>query len=138
SGGELQRTAIATCLSKNADLYLLDEPSAYLDVEQRLATAKVIRRRMEKGDTAAIIVEHDLVTTDYVSDRTIVFSGKPSVEGEASSPMSVRDGMNRFLSKLNITFRRDSENGRPRANKLDSQLDRRQKDIGEYYYAGMD
>jgi len=138
SGGELQRTAIASCLSKEADLYLLDEPSAYLDVEQRLATAKVIRRRMEKGDTTAMIVEHDLVTTDYVSDRTIVFSGMPSVEGEASRPMSVRSGMNSFLSKLNITFRRDSENGRPRANKLYSQLDRKQKEMGEYYYAELD
>jgi len=138
SGGELQRTAIASCLSKEADLYLLDEPSAYLDVEQRLATAKVIRRRMEKGETTAMIVEHDLVTTDYVSDRTIVFSGKPSVEGVASKPMSLRGGMNNFLSRLNITFRRDSENGRPRANKLDSQLDRKQKGICEYYYADLD
>ncbi|HOP08636.1 MAG TPA: ribosome biogenesis/translation initiation ATPase RLI, partial [Candidatus Methanofastidiosa archaeon] len=76
--------------------------------------------------------------TDYVSDRTIVFSGIPSVEGSASSPMTVRKGMNNFLSKLNITFRRDSENGRPRANKLDSQLDRKQKDMGEYYYADLD
>ena len=138
SGGELQRTAIAACLSKKAELYLLDEPSAYLDVEQRLAMAKMIRRRMEKGDTTAIIVEHDLVTTDYVSDRAIVFSGEPSVRGFASAPMELRDGMNTFLSKINITFRRDSENGRPRANKLDSQLDRKQKSSGEYYYADVE
>lgn len=137
SGGELQRTAIATCLSKKADLYLLDEPSAYLDVEQRLSTAKMIRRRMEKEETTAIIVEHDLVTTDYVSDRSIVFSGNPSVHGQASKPKPLRKGMNDFLSKLDITFRRDSENGRPRANKRDSQLDRKQKDIGEYYYADV-
>jgi len=137
SGGELQRTAIATCLSRKADLFLLDEPSAYLDVEQRLSTAKMIRRRMEKEETTAIVVEHDLVTTDYVSDRSIVFSGKPSVHGHASAPMPLRRGMNDFLSKLDITFRRDSENGRPRANKRDSQLDRKQKDIGEYYYADI-
>lgn len=138
SGGELQRAAIAACLSKHADLYLLDEPSAYLDVEQRLNSAKAIRRRMEKSDATAIIVEHDLVTTDYVSDRTIVFSGEPSVAGQASAPMQLRDGMNAFLSCLDITFRRDSENGRPRANKRASQLDRKQKDMGEYYYADLD
>jgi ATP-binding cassette subfamily E protein 1 len=52
--------------------------------------------------------------------------------------MELRDGMNTFLSKINITFRRDSENGRPRANKLDSQLDRKQKSSGEYYYADVE
>ncbi|MHC1609106.1 MAG: ribosome biogenesis/translation initiation ATPase RLI [Candidatus Methanofastidiosia archaeon] len=137
SGGEMQRTAIAACLSKKADLYLLDEPSAYLDVEQRLAMAKMVRRRMENEDTTAIIVEHDLVTTDYVSDRTIVFSGKPSVNGTASKPMSLRNGMNAFLLNLDITFRRDSENGRPRANKKSSQIDRKQKEMGEFYYANI-
>jgi ATP-binding cassette subfamily E protein 1 len=136
SGGELQRTAVAACLSKKAQLYLLDEPSAYLDVEQRLAMAKMVRRRMEKSDTTAIIVEHDLVTTDYLSDRTIVFSGIPSVSGTASEPLDLRRGMNTFLGTVGITFRRDSENGRPRANKPESQLDRKQKASGEYYYAG--
>ena len=53
SGGELQRVAIALCLSKQAQLYLLDEPSAYLDVEQRLSVSKVIRSFMEEKDTAA-------------------------------------------------------------------------------------
>ncbi|MHC1605710.1 MAG: ribosome biogenesis/translation initiation ATPase RLI [Candidatus Methanofastidiosia archaeon] len=135
SGGELQRTAIALCLSKKADLYLLDEPSAYLDVEQRLAMARMIRRRMEKTESTAIVVEHDIVTTDYISDRAMVFSGKPSIRGKTSAPMPLRIGMNSFLSTLKITFRRDPENGRPRANKLDSQLDKKQKDIGEFYYS---
>lgn len=92
---------------------------------------------MENEDTTAIIVEHDLVTTDYVSDRTIVFSGKPSVNGTASKPMSLRNGMNAFLLNLDITFRRDSENGRPRANKRYSQIDRKQKEMGEFYYANI-
>lgn len=44
SGGELQRLAIVLCLGKAADVYLIDEPSAYLDSEQRLVAAKVIKR----------------------------------------------------------------------------------------------
>lgn len=44
SGGELQRVALALCLGKPADVYLIDEPSAYLDSEQRLVAAKVIKR----------------------------------------------------------------------------------------------
>ena len=44
SGGELQRVALTLCLGKPADVYLIDEPSAYLDSEQRLHAGKVIKR----------------------------------------------------------------------------------------------
>lgn len=134
SGGELQRVAIATCLSQDADLYLFDEPSAYLDIEQRLNFSKVLRRFIGDKGLMAVIVEHDLVSLDYTSDKAIVFSGRPSVSGIASSPLSLRDGMNRFLKEIGITFRREPESGRPRSNKLDSQKDREQKSSGEYYY----
>ncbi len=134
SGGELQRVAIATCLSQDADLYLFDEPSAYLDIEQRLNFSKVLRRFIGDKGLMAVIVEHDLVSLDYTSDKAIVFSGRPSVSGIASSPLSLRDGMNRFLKEIGITFRREPGSGRPRSNKLDSQKDREQKSSGEYYY----
>ncbi len=134
SGGELQRVAIATCLSQDADLYLFDEPSAYLDIEQRLNFSKVLRRFIGDKGLMAVIVEHDLVSLDYTSDKAIVFSGRPSVSGMASPPLSLRDGMNRFLKEIGITFRREPGSGRPRSNKLDSQKDREQKSSGEYYY----
>ncbi|KYC54442.1 MAG: Cobalamin import ATP-binding protein BtuD [Candidatus Methanofastidiosum methylothiophilum] len=138
SGGELQRVAIAVCLSQDAEIYLLDEPSAYLDIEQRLNFSKVLRRFIGDKELTAIIVEHDLVSLDYTSDRTIVFSGRSSVSGNASSPLSLRDGMNRFLEEIGVTFRRDPESGRPRSNKIDSQKDREQKSSGEYYYFKAD
>ncbi|KYC46169.1 MAG: Cobalamin import ATP-binding protein BtuD [Candidatus Methanofastidiosum methylothiophilum] len=134
SGGELQRVAIAACLSQDADLYLFDEPSAYLDIEQRLNFSKVLRRFIGDKDIMALIVEHDLVSLDYTSDKTIVFSGRPSVSGIASQPLSLREGMNKFLKEIGITFRREPESGRPRSNKIDSQKDREQKSSGEYYY----
>jgi len=43
SGGELQRFAIAICAIRDADIYMFDEPSSYLDVKQRLKAGKVIR-----------------------------------------------------------------------------------------------
>jgi len=43
SGGELQRFAIAARAMENADIYMFDEPSCYLDVKQRLKAAQVIR-----------------------------------------------------------------------------------------------
>ncbi|MDP6459204.1 MAG: ATP-binding cassette domain-containing protein, partial [Candidatus Hydrothermarchaeota archaeon] len=134
SGGELQRVAIALCLGRDADVYLLDEPSAYLDVEQRLKVAKMIRRVIEKKEATGIIVDHDILFTDYISDRIMVFHGIPGEEGTTTQPLAMKDGMNTFLRDVNITFRRDLVTGRPRANKLHSQKDKEQKAKGEYYY----
>lgn len=134
SGGELQRTAIAACLSQRAQLYLLDEPSAYLDVEERLIMAKTIRRVVENRNVTAFVVEHDVVTQDFIADRLMVFKGEPGIHGQASQPVSLREGMNVFLKDMGVTFRRDAVTKRPRVNKENSQLDRHQKAVGEYYY----
>jgi len=134
SGGELQRVAIASCLLREADLYLLDEPSAHLDIEQRLAVAHVLNRIVEEKEVAAFVVEHDLIMLDLLADTLVVFSGSPGVTGRASSPLGLREGMNKFLKEVGITFRRDPNTGRPRVNKEGSWLDRYQKELGEYFY----
>jgi ATP-binding cassette subfamily E protein 1 len=134
SGGELQRVAIAACLSREAELYLLDEPSAYLDVEERLSVARTIRRVIEYKKVTAFVVEHDVVAQDFIADRLMIFTGEPGLRGFANPPTDLRDGMNSFLKDMEITFRRDPQTKRPRVNKEDSKLDRHQKSIGEYYY----
>ena len=134
SGGELQRVAIAACLSREAHLYLLDEPSAYLDIEERLAMTRTIRRIVESREAAAFVVEHDIVAQDFIADRLMIFSGKPGSYGYAKKPTNLRDGMNMFLKEMQVTFRRDPVTKRPRVNKEGSRLDRHQKSIGEYYY----
>ena len=134
SGGELQRVAIAACLSKEAELYLLDEPSAYLDVEERLSMARTIRRVIENRKVTAFVVEHDVVAQDFIADRLMIFTGEPGVRGFANQPTDLRNGMNSFLKDMTITFRRDPQTKRPRVNKEGSRLDREQKGIGEYYY----
>jgi ATP-binding cassette subfamily E protein 1 len=134
SGGELQKVAIAACLSRKTDLYLLDEPSAYLDVEERLNIAKTLRRVVEAHGIPAFVVEHDVVTQDFIADRLMVFNGKTGILGVANTPTSLRQGMNMFLKEMNITFRRDPTTLRPRVNKECSQMDEFQKNIGEYYY----
>ncbi|CAI5934263.1 unnamed protein product [Closterium sp. NIES-64] len=228
SGGELQRVAISLCLgkpadiylidepsayldseqrivaAKPADIYLIDEPSAYLDSEQRIVAAKVIKRFILHAKKTAFVVEHDFIMATYLADRVIVYEGQPSVdctartpqslnsgmnlflspsvdctartpqslnsgmnlflstppfvvehdfimatyladrvivyEGQPSvdctarTPQSLNSGMNLFLSQLDITFRRDPTNFRPRINKMDSVKDREQKNVGTYYY----
>ena len=134
SGGELQRVAIAACLSREADLYLLDEPSAYLDVEDRLSSARTIRRVIENRKVTAFVVEHDVVAQDFIADRLMIFGGEPGILGFANPPTDLRNGMNSFLKDMAITFRRDPQTKRPRVNKEGSRLDREQKEMGEYYY----
>lgn len=134
SGGELQRVAITACLSRDADLYLLDEPSAHLDVEQRMLAAKVMRRFAESTEKSVLVVDHDIYLIDLLSERLMVFTGVPGELGIAGTPQEMREGMNSFLKGIGITFRRDEETRRPRVNKPGSRLDRMQKDQGEYYY----
>jgi len=136
SGGELQRSAIAACLAREADIYLLDEPSAFLDIEQRLASSRAIRRLVRNNMKTAFIVEHSILMADYLSDSMIVFNGVPGKSGKASSIRTLRSGMNTFLKDMGVTFRRDPQTGRPRVNKDGSQLDSQQKASGEYYYIG--
>uniref|UniRef100_M4DA75 ABC transporter E family member 2 n=1 Tax=Brassica campestris TaxID=3711 RepID=M4DA75_BRACM len=134
SGGELQRVALALCLGKPADIYLIDEPSAYLDSEQRIVASKVIKRFILHAKKTAFVVEHDFIMATYLADRVIVYEGQPSIDCTANCPQSLLTGMNLFLSHLNITFRRDPTNFRPRINKLESTKDREQKSAGSYYY----
>jgi len=135
SGGELQRVAISLCLARTADIYLLDEPSAYLDSTQRMQVSKTIRSVVEKTARSAVVIDHDVYMVDMISDSLLVFSGTPSKSGKAVGPMTMREGMNEFLSLMDITFRRDTDTRRPRINKKDSKLDREQRSAGEYYYS---
>lgn len=134
SGGELQRVALALCLGKPADVYLIDEPSAYLDSEQRLMAARVVKRFILHAKKTAFVVEHDFIMATYLADRVIVFDGVPSKNTVANSPQTLLAGMNKFLSQLEITFRRDPNNYRPRINKLNSIKDVEQKKSGNYFF----
>jgi len=134
SGGELQAVSIVICLGREADLYLLDEPSAHLDANARMETAKAIRRTIESNEKSAFIIDHDVYFIDIVSDSLLVFEGEGGVEGFAKGPYRLRKGMNMFLSNVNITFRRDHDTKRPRINKSGSRKDREQRAKGEYFY----
>ncbi|VDQ13395.1 unnamed protein product [Trichobilharzia regenti] len=136
SGGELQRLAITLCLGQPADVYLIDEPSAYLDSEQRLHAAKVIKRFILHAKKTAFIVEHDFIMATYLADRVVVFDGQPGLKATATTPQNLVTGMNKFLQSLDITFRRDPTNARPRINKLNSVKDVDQKKSGNYFFLG--
>ncbi|KAI1357716.1 P-loop containing nucleoside triphosphate hydrolase protein [Xylaria arbuscula] len=134
SGGELQRVAIVLALGKPADVYIIDEPSAYLDSEQRIVASKVIKRWIMNSKKTAFVVEHDFLMSTYLADRVIVFDGQPGIKAHANKAESLLTGCNKFLKALDVTFRRDTQNYRPRINKMDSQLDQEQKLSGNYFF----
>jgi ATP-binding cassette subfamily E protein 1 len=136
SGGELQSCFVTAALMKEHELLLLDEPSAFLDVEQRLRVARLIREHAEGREIPCFVVDHDLQFLDIISDRVMVFSGQRGIKGQAGAPCPLADGMNSFLRALGITYRRDPQTGRPRANKPGSQKDSEQRESGNFYYAG--
>ena len=98
SGGELQRFAIGVVATQNADTYIFDEPSSYLDVRQRMKTALVIRSPEISPTTYVITVEHDLAVLDYLSDFVCCLYGVPGAYGVVTMPFSVREGINIFLA----------------------------------------
>ena len=134
SGGELQKVSIVTCLLQKADLYALDEPSAFLDVEDRIAIAKFIQKFTRSYGKSAMIIDHDVQLLDLVSDSMVIFDGISGINGHASSPLPKIDAMNEFLKSLDITFRRDEKSHRPRVNKENSRLDKTQKAAANFYY----
>ncbi len=134
SGGELQKLAVIITLLREADIYALDEPSAFTDIEDRIVMARALQRYVKAKGKSAIVIDHDVMLIDIVSDALIIFTGKPGIRGQASSVMTKEKGMNLFLANIGMTYRRDPSTGRPRVNKPDSRLDREQKAMGNYYY----
>ena len=134
SGGELQRVALCAALGQDADIYIFDEPTAFLDIEQRFEFAELLRKVITEKEKCAFVVDHDIVFIDAIANRLVVFDGKSSVKGHASAPLEKRSGMNGFLKVTGITMRRDRETFRPRINKPGSALDTEQRAAGEYFY----
>jgi ATP-binding cassette subfamily E protein 1 len=132
SGGELQRVALYIALSQDVDIYLLDEPSAFLDVFQRMNLFKLLQKMCEERNKTVMLIDHDLLFISFC-DRAMLFKGVPARKGYARFYDSAVEALNEFLRDVNVTFRRDKETLRPRANKPGSRKDREQKEMGVYF-----
>ncbi len=133
SGGELQKVHILKSLSRDSEIFALDEPSAFIDVEDRLNVAKVIKDFVKQKDICALVVDHDFQFMDYLADSILIFEGIPSKLGKVDKPLKKEEGMNKILKILEITYRKDQITGRARINKPNSQKDIQQKKQNIYY-----
>src|SRR5208283_6245643 len=83
SGGELQKVAIVGTLLQDASIYAFDEPSAFIDVEDRIVLAKAIQRFVRSMGKTALVIDHDIQLVDIVADSLMIFSGEPGRKGHA-------------------------------------------------------
>lgn len=72
SGGERRRAVLARALATEAKCFLLDEPTANLDLAHQAAMLRLIRNRCDRGDAAAVVVTHDLNLAAEFADRVML------------------------------------------------------------------
>ena len=133
SGGELQKLAIMMTLMQKADIYLIDEPSANLDIEDRLECMNIISSFISSRSKCAIVVDHDLTFLDSTCPKSILFRGKKGINGMTDEIENTGKAINSFLKGIGVTIRRDKDSGRPRINQRGSRLDIEQKAAGNYF-----
>lgn len=89
------------------DLYILDEPSAHLDVEQRVKVTRMIKHHAEGREAGIMVIDHDIYLIDMISlNGSWSFDGEPGISGTATGLLRDAGRMNR-LQELDVTFRRD-------------------------------
>ena len=133
SGGELQKLAIFSTLLRDADIYLFDEPSANLDLEDRLEAINIVGSFIKANKKGAIIIDHDLMFINAISTRAALFEGTPNKSGRMGNITRTEEAINSLLKRVDITMRKDPDSGRPRINSPNSRLDIEQKKSGRMF-----
>ncbi len=133
SGGELQKVAVIATMMAPAEVYLFDEPSANLDIEDRLEVMSIISSFVGSKKKSAIVIDHDIMFLDSICSKSILFGGEGGLKGMTDEITSTSSAINGFLKKMNVTMRRDKDSGRPRINLSGSRLDLEQKEKNEFF-----
>lgn len=109
SGGELQKLAVGVALLKDGDILLIDEPSSYLDISERLRVADIFTN-IAKNKTV-FVVEHDLAILDWISDQVHLVYGQKGVYGIVAQQKTTSKAINQFLEgylkEENVRIRKD-------------------------------
>ena len=99
SGGELQRSAVALALARTATLYLLDEPSAYLDSDERMAMARLIRRQGKSSRNSLDKLYVPLTRMDLVEKYRGAGEAAPPLDRLGTTRQAVQRSTDELLAR---------------------------------------
>jgi iron complex transport system ATP-binding protein len=101
SGGERQRVVLARALAAQAEMLLLDEPTANLDPAHQALMFRMVRERCRKYDSSAIVITHDLNLAAEFADVIILLkNGKIFAEGVSEKVLTRENLMEVFDVKV--------------------------------------
>lgn len=112
SGGERQRILLARALAQQPRLLLLDEPTAFLDLQHRLSLHALLQQLVRRDGLTALVVSHDINLAARHADRIVLLRcGEIAADGtpeEVLRPEPIRD-----VYRVEVEIARDPSTGRP-------------------------
>jgi iron complex transport system ATP-binding protein len=110
STGERQRAAVARALAQDADLLLLDEPTAHLDLGHQALVLGVLRRLARERGKGVLAVLHDLSWAARFADRlTLLVAGRVEAEGPPETVLTEERVRSAFGARVQVV--RDAATG---------------------------
>lgn len=99
SGGQLQRAMVAMAMSCRPDIIVLDEPTTALDVTTQIEVLALLRSLIQRYNTSALYITHDLAVVAQIANRIMVLRhGKLVEEGTAEQVLEApREDYTRML-----------------------------------------
>ncbi|WP_018248957.1 ABC transporter ATP-binding protein [Orenia marismortui] len=105
SGGMRQRVALARTLAIEPDILLLDEPFSALDYHTKLALEDEVAQILREEKKTVILVTHDIAEAIAMSDRVLVFTGRPGrIKREYKIDLSIDGNFSTFKARESTEF----------------------------------
>lgn len=110
SGGERQRVLLAACFAQEPRLWLLDEPSTFLDIDQQMACFESLREECARGATC-LAVTHDVnLALTYATRLLVLEAGRVVVDMTVAEAARSHAWLRHFSSRLAL---KTTDGGRP-------------------------
>ena len=89
SGGERQRVVLARALATQANILLLDEPTANLDLAHQALMLRLVKERCKTCNSAAIVITHDLnLASEFADEIILLKNGKIAAKGSPEAVLT--------------------------------------------------
>ncbi len=90
SSGERQRVELAALILRDTPVWLLDEPTAHLDLRHQITCLKMLRRQAEHG-RAIVVVLHDIQQAVSIADEVVLLDGERNIKTGTAAEMLTQE-----------------------------------------------